>query len=200
MATQTKDLRGTRTEKNLVTAYLAESTAYTRYIYYAKQANKEKYYPVERIFIATANNEMHHSKVYFKFLQGGKVDVPMTVDAGVIGTTLENLATAADEEQHEGVDLYTAAAKTAREEGFEEIAEHFEAIATIEAEHEKRFRECIKRIKEGTLWKREKPIRWQCLVCGYEYVGTEPPVSCPACDHPYQYYVPVEEEVDAIAN
>lgn len=196
MATDPKSIRGTRTEKYLVTAYLAESTAYTRYIFYAKQANKEKLFPIEQIFTVTANNEMHHAKVYFKFLQGGKVEVPMNVDSGVIGTTAENLATAAEEEQHEGVDLYTEAAKVAREEGFDDIAEHFEAIAQVEAEHEKRFRLYLKRLQDGTLWKRDHPIRWQCLVCGYIYVGTEPPTVCPACDHPREHYMAMDDETN----
>ena len=197
-ATTTKCLRGSRTEKCLVTAYLAESTAYTRYMYYAQQAHKEGYYPIERVFMMTANNEMHHAKIYFKYLEGGQVVVPMNVDAGVIGNTLENLTIAANEEQHEGVDLYIASANIAREEGFDDIAAHFEAIATIEAAHEERFRTYIERINKGTVWKRPTAIKWQCLVCGYIYEGTEPPAeTCPACNHPRNFYVPLDEEVDA---
>ena len=197
MATEKKSIKGSKTEKNLVTAYLAESTAYTRYMFYAKQANKEGYFPIEHIFADTANNEMHHAKVYFKFLEGGKVDVPMNVDAGVIGTTAENLKLAAEEEEFEGVKLYTDAAKTAREEGFDEIASHFEAIATIKEHHRRRFLFWLRHVNEGTVWKREKPIKWQCLVCGYEYVGTTPPTVCPACDHPMQHYMPMDEETSA---
>lgn len=185
----TKKLKGTETEKNLVTAYLAESSAYTRYTYYATQANKEEYYPIERVFTETAANEFRHSKVFFKFLTGGKVEVPMDVDAGVIGTTEENLAIAAEEELHEGVEMYKAAAETARREGFDEIAEHFEAIAEIEMRHRRRFLHYLKQVKEGTVWKRDHDITWKCLVCGYEYRGKTPPEVCPACDHPYQHYV-----------
>lgn len=116
----------------------------------------------------------------------------MDADAGVIGTTAENLATAAHEEMVEGVELYTNAAKVADEEGFPEIASHFRAIATIEDRHRRRFLHYLKQVQEGTVWKREKPIVWKCLVCGYEYKGTEPPTSCPACDHPYQHYMAMD--------
>ncbi len=189
----TPNLKGTKTEKNLVTAYLAESAAYTRYTFYAQQATKEMYIPIAQIFNETAANELHHAKIYFKFLQGGKVQVPMDVDAGVIGTTEQNLATAAAEEETEGVDLYTNAAKVADEEGFPEIAEHFRAIATIEASHHRRFLHYLKQVKDGTVWKRDHEITWKCLVCGYEYRGTTPPEpKCPACDHPYQHYMAMD--------
>ncbi len=190
----TKSIKGTQTEKNLVIAYLAESTAYTRYTFYAAQANKENYFPIEKIFTETAANEMRHAKVFFKFLEGGQVSVPMNgVDAGIIGTTESNLATAAREELYEGVKLYTDAAAVAEKEGFHDIAEHFRAIATIEEHHRRRFERYLKHVKEGTVWKREKPIKWQCLVCGYIYEGTTPPAVCPACDHPYQHYMALDE-------
>ena len=184
-----KSIRGTKTEANLVISYLAESSAYTRYQFYAQQADKENYFPIGEIFRQTAANEMHHAKVYFKFLEGGSITVPVAADAGVIGTTAENLQIAANEERSEGVDLYTGFAKVADEEGFPEIAEHFRAIATIEQRHENRFMYYLQQVKDGTVWKREKPIKWQCLVCGYVYEGTTPPEVCPACDHPYQHYI-----------
>lgn len=184
-----KSLKGTQTEKNLVIAYLAESSAYTRYTYYAQQATKEQYFPIAIVFNDTAANELHHGKIFFKFLQGGNITVPCNADAGVIGTTEQNLITAAHEEEVEGVELYTNAAKVALEEGFPEIAAHFSAIATIEDQHRKRFLHYLDQVQKGTVWKRDKPITWKCLVCGYEYVGTEPPTKCPACDHPYQHYV-----------
>lgn len=192
MATTSKSIKGTRTEKNLVISYLAESSAYTRYTFYAAQADKEEYFPIGEIFRNTAANELRHSKVYFKFLEGGSITVPVAADAGVIGTTAENLATAAAEERAEGVDLYTGFAKVAEEEGFTEIAEHFRAIAEIEARHEARFNAYLKQVKDGTVWKRDKPIKWQCLVCGYVYEGTTPPEKCPACDHPYQHYIALD--------
>lgn len=189
-----KDIKGTRTEKNLVQAYLAESSAYSRYTYYAKQANKEGYFPVERIFNETAENELHHGKVFFKFLEGGKVNVPMDVDSGVIGTTVSNLATAIGEEETEGVEMYTSAAAVADDEGFPEIASHFRAIATVEKHHKERFEYYKHLIDTGTLWKRDKPVTWQCLVCGYEMVGTEPPRVCPGCDHPYQHFIAIGDD------
>lgn len=187
-----KDIRGTKTEANVLSAYIAESTAYSRYLFYAKQADKENYFPIGQIFRETADNELHHAKVYFKFLQGGKVTVPVCADSGVIGTTAENLTTAMNEEKTEGVEQYLAYAKTAKEEGFDEIADHFTAIANIERRHQARFARYLEQVNNGTVWKREKPIKWQCLVCGYVYEGTTPPEVCPACDHPYQHYIALD--------
>lgn len=180
------------TEVNLVKAYIAESTAYTRYTFYAQQAGKEQYFPIQKIFEETAANELHHGKIFFKFLEGGKVEAVGSYDAGVIGTTLQNLQIAAEEELQEGVDFYIKAAKTAEEEGFPVIAERFSSIAKIEDHHRRRFERYIKQVKEGTVWKREKPIKWQCLVCGYIYEGTTPPQVCPACAHPYQHYMALD--------
>lgn len=191
-----KSIKGTQTEKNLVAAYAAESTAYSRYTFYAQQADKELYFPIGKVFTDTAANELHHAKVFFKYLEGGQVNIDLTVDAGIIGTTLQNLTIAASEEQSEGVDAYIAFAKTADDEGFPEIAAHFRSIASIEARHEKRFRKLIQQINDGTVWKREQPIEWQCLVCGYTFFGTEPPKVCPACDHPYQHYMPLDMNLD----
>ena len=187
----TKSIKGTKTERNLVIAYMAESSAYTRYTFYAAQADKENNF---QIFRDTADNEMRHGKVFFKFLEGGSVSVDMPVDAGVIGDTASNLATAAKEELMEGVELYTNSAKVADEEGFPEIAEHFRAIAEIEDRHRRRFEHYLKQVKDGTVWKRDRKIKWQCLVCGYVYEGTEPPAVCPACDHPYQHYMGLDYE------
>lgn len=188
-----KSIKGTLTEKNLVNAYLSESAAYTRYTYYAKQADKENYFPVGEIFRQTADNELHHSKVFFKYLEGGVVPAMLDVDAGTIADTATNLETAVREEQKEGVEQYMAAAKTAEEEGFDEIASHFRAIAEVEEHHSRRFGHFLKHVQDGTLWKRDYPIRWQCLVCGYIHLGTEPPEEeCPACDHPRQHYMPLD--------
>lgn len=189
-----KSIKGTKTEKNLVIAYAAESMAYSRYTFYAAQADKENYFPVGEIFRETAANELRHAKVFFKFLEGGSVEVEVGVDAGVIGDTASNLATAMKEEETEGVQLYTNAAKVAEEEGFTEIASHFRAIAKIEQHHHDRFARYLKQVKEGTVWKREKPVTWRCLVCGYTVVGTEPPAVCPACDHPREHYMAIDEE------
>ncbi len=190
--TAQKSIKGTRTEKNLVVAYMAESSAYSRYLFYSRKADKENYFPIGKVFLETANNELRHAKVFFKFLEGGSVEVPFDVDAGVIGTTLENLKTAAHKELLEGVQLYTKAAEVADEEGFTEIASHFRAIATIENCHRRRFLHYIEQIEKGTVWKRDHEITWKCLVCGYEYKGTEPPAVCPACDHPYRHYMAMD--------
>lgn len=187
-----KSIKGTQTEKNLIISYVAESTAVTRYNFYASQAEKENYFPIQKVFLDTAANEFRHAKVYFKYLEGGSLSVPVSVDAGVIGTTAENLATAAHEELVEGSELYKTFAKTAKEEGFDDIASHFLAIATIEEHHRRRFLHYLKQVEEGTVWKREKPIIWKCLVCGYEYKGTEPPQTCPACDHPREHYMAMD--------
>ncbi|MDE6160077.1 MAG: rubrerythrin family protein [Muribaculaceae bacterium] len=190
--TDKKSIKGTKTELNLSTAYMAEAQAYARYTYYATQADKELYFPIGEVFRETAANELRHGKVYFKFLQGGKVEAPMSVDAGVIGTTAENLKISISEEEFEGVEFYLKAARTARKEGFDEIAEHFEAIAEIENVHKERFEKYLEQVKNGTVWKRDEPITWKCLVCGYEHVGVTPPVECPACDHPYQHYMAMD--------
>lgn len=194
----TKSIKGTETEKNLVKAYLSESAAYSRYTFYAQQADNENYFPIGQVFRETANNELRHAKVYFKMLQGGKVDVDLSVDSGVIADTATNLATAAAEELDEGVNMYTQAAETADKEGFTEIASHFRAIAKIEQSHHNRFIRLLQQVKDGTVWKREKPIKWRCLVCGYIYEGTTPPQVCPACDHPYQHYMALDDPEELV--
>lgn len=194
MATTKKSIKGTRTEINVANAYLSESSAYTRYIFYAKQAEKENYFPVSQIFTSTADNEMHHGKVYFKMLEGGVVDVPMTnIDAGIIGDTVTNLGYCIKEEEEEA-EFYLQSAQIADEEGFPEIASHFRAIAAVEQKHMLRFKKYLEMIKNGTLWKRSEPVTWQCLVCGYTVEGTEPPQKCPGCDHPYQHYIAIGDD------
>ncbi len=192
MAQTTPSIKGTATEKNLVISYMAESAAYTRYVFYAAQAEKENYFPIAQVFTETANNELRHAKIYFKYLEGGTLTVPLDVDAGIIGTTAQNLETAAQEELEEGSELYKKFAATAREEGFDDIAEHFEAIATIEEQHRRRFLHYLKQVEEGTVWKRDHDIKWKCLVCGYEFIGKEPPVKCPACNHPREHYMAMD--------
>ena len=189
-----KSIKGTETEKNLVAAYMSESAAYSRYTYYASQAEKENYYPIAEVFTETAANELRHGKIFFKYLEGGSVGCSLDVDAGVIGDTASNLATAAHEEMVEGVEQYTNAAKVADKEGFPEIAAHFRAIAETEGHHRQRFEAYLKQVQDGTVWKREKPIKWQCMVCGYIFEGTEPPKVCPACDHPQCHYKGLDME------
>lgn len=191
-----KSLKGTQTEKNLATAYMAESMAYTRYTFYAQQAVKEQYYDFGRILNETADNELHHAKIYLKYLEeSAAAPGPVNVDMGVLTDTLTNIRIAAAEEEKEGVELYRGFSETAREEGFDQIAEQFAEIAEIEDHHRRRFLEMARQIEEGTVWKRDKPIRWQCDVCGYIFEGTEPPKVCPACLHPYQHYFPAERDL-----
>lgn len=194
MSTVTKSLKGTKTLQNIVNSYMAESQSYARYVFSAHQADKENYYPVGVIFNETANNELHHAKIFLKMLQDEEIDCSAPVDAGYFGNTVTNLQTAIKEESTDGYEFYTACAQTAREEGFNDVASHFDAIAQAEKFHHDRFQHFLQMIQDGTLWKREKPVTWKCLVCGYTYVGTEPPVKCPGCDHPYQHYIAVEDE------
>ncbi len=193
MAT-TKSIKGTRTEQNLVLAFFAESTSYARYTFYASQAEKESYYPVAEIFRDTAANELRHAKIFYKYLENVPVPQTGSQNPGVIGDTVTNLQQSVQAEEMEGVEEYTKAAAVAREEGFDDIASHFEAIASIEKHHRDRFQRYLDMVQNGTLWKREKPVTWKCLVCGYQYVGTEPPTKCPACDHPYQHYMALDDD------
>ena len=189
-----KSLRGTKTETNLAIAYVAESCAVTRYTFFADAAQKENYFQYANIFRETAANELRHAKIYLRYLPEGNCVAPnIGVDAGIIGKTVDNLAVAAHEEEVEGVELYTNAAKVADDEGFTEIAERFRAIATIENHHKNRFETMRRRIEDGSVWKSDKPILWQCQVCGYIYEGTTPPEKCPACYHPYQHFMRAEE-------
>lgn len=194
MATNTKSIKGTRTEQCLVQAFISETTAVCRYTFYAQSATKENYFPVAEIFNETADNELRHAKIFYKLLENNNVELGNApTNPGILADTVTNLKQAIQSEEEEGVIEYTNAAKIAREEGFDEIAEHFEAIATIENHHKERFARYLQMVQDGTLWKRDHDVTWRCLVCGYQYVGQEPPKACPACDHPYQHYICVED-------
>ncbi len=186
---EVKSIKGTQTEKNLAISYLNESQSYARYTFYANQANKELYFPIGVVFNETAANELRHAKIFLGFLQGGSISAPTPVDALPPSGTEENLKISISEEQNEGVDAYLQYAEVADKEGFPDIASKFRAIAAIERTHLERFKLLLGQVQNGTVWKREKPIIWQCLVCGYEYEGLEPPKVCPACSHPYQHYM-----------
>lgn len=182
------DLKGTQTEKNILTAFAGESQARNRYTYFASQAKKDGYVQISEIFTETADQEKEHAKRLFKLLQGGEVEVAAAFPAGVIGTTLDNLKEAANGENHEYTDMYPGFAKTAAEEGFEEIAEIFKAIAVAEKQHEKRYLALAANIANNTVFKKDKPVVWRCRNCGYLHEGDGAPEECPACAHPQAHF------------
>lgn len=181
-------VKGTKTEKNLLTAFAGESQARNRYTYFASKAQKEGYVQISRIFEETAAQEKEHAERLFKFLEGGEAEVTASFPAGVIGTTAENLKAAAAGENYEWTDMYPSFAKTAREEGFNEIAAVFEAIAVAEKQHEKRYLGLLANVHNGKVFKKDKPVVWRCLNCGYLHEGPEAPANCPSCDHPRDYF------------
>jgi rubrerythrin len=181
-------LKGTQTEKNILTAFAGESQARNRYTFFAGVARKEGYDQISFSFEETADQEKEHAKRLFKLLEGGDVEIQAAYPAGVIGTTADNLEAAAGGEYYEWNEMYPSFAKVAREEGYNEIADIFEAIAVAEKQHEKRYRGLLANLKGGTVFKKDKPVVWRCRNCGYLYEGAEAPDPCPACDHPQAYY------------
>jgi len=173
------ELKGTKTEQNLKAAFAGESQARNKYNYFAKVARKEGYLYIGKIFEETADNELQHAKDEFKHLSG-------------IGDTVSNLEEAISGEHYETVDMYPAFAKEAREEGFEETARLFEQIAKVEARHRDRYKKLLSMVKDGSVFKREKPIKWKCSKCGFIHEGTEPPTKCPSCKHPLEYFEPAD--------
>jgi len=182
------ELKGSQTEKNLLTAFAGESQARNRYSYFASQAKKDGYEQIRAIFEETANQEKEHAKREFKFLEGGEVEIAAAFPAGVIGNTLENLKAAAAGEDYETTEMYPGFAKIADEEGFSEIAEVFRNIAIAEARHRDRYLALNKNIEEGKVFKKDTPVRWVCRNCGYVHEGPEAPERCPACAHPQAYF------------
>ncbi|MDD5089483.1 MAG: rubrerythrin family protein [Candidatus Wallbacteria bacterium] len=181
-------LKNTRTERNLLASFAGESQARNRYTYFASVAKKEGFVQVSQIFEETADQEKEHAKRFFKFLEGGTVEIQASFPAGRIGTTVENLKAAADGEHEEHTVLYPEAAKIAREEGFNDIATVFEKICVAEKQHEKRYRGLLAGIESGKVFKKDRKITWRCLNCGYLHEGNEAPESCPACAHPMAYF------------
>ena len=177
-------LKGSQTEKNILTAFAGESQARNRYTYFASMAKKEGFVQMASIFEETANQEKEHAKRLFKLLEGGEVQITGSFPAGVIGPTLENLKSAADGEKYEHTIMYPDFAKTARNEGFNAIAMIFEAIAVAEKQHEKRYNMLAANIEAGRVFKRDSKVTWQCSNCGYLHEGDEAPNVCPACAHP----------------
>jgi len=181
-------LKGTETEKNLLTAFAGESQARNRYSYFASQAKKEGYVQMAAIFEETANQEKEHAKRLFKFLEGGEVEIQAAFPAGVIASTRENLEAAAAGEHYENTEMYPNFAQVADKEGFAEIAAVFRMIAIAEKNHEDRYLALAKNIADGRVFKRETPVRWVCRNCGYVHEGTEAPKSCPACAHAQAHF------------
>lgn len=186
-------LKGTRTEKNILTAFAGESQARNRYTYFASQARKDGYKQMEAIFLETADQEKEHAKRLFKMLVGGDVEVSAAFPSGVVGSTLENLKASAAGENHEHTEMYPGFAKIAREEGFGDIADVFESIAVAEAFHEKRYLAMAANIEAGRVFKRDAPVTWRCRNCGYLHEGEEAPDLCPACAHPTAHFEIKEE-------
>ena len=189
---ETKSIKGTRTEQNLLKAFAGESQARTRYTYFASVAKKEGYEQISGVFLETAEQEKEHAKRFFKFLEGGMVEITASYPAGIIGTTIENLTEAANGENEEWDILYPEFARIAQEEGFPQIATAFKMIAKVEVEHEKRYRKLLANITDGTVFKKEEKIEWQCRNCGYVHEGTDAPQTCPACLHPQAYFEPMK--------
>ena len=170
------ELKGSKTEENLLAAFAGESEARNKYTYYASKARKEGYVQIANIFEETAANEKEHAKIWFKLLKGG------------LGTTAENLADAAAGENYEWTDMYATFAKEAREEGFDEIATLFEGVAAIEKEHEERYKKLLENVEKGLVFSKDGDTIWQCSNCGHICIGKQAPEVCPVCAHPQSYF------------
>ena len=183
-----KSIKGTKTEQNLLKAFAGESQARMRYNYFAKQAKKEGLEQIAAIFEETAINEKAHAKRFFKFLEGGAVEITAMYPAGKIGTTLENLKASAEGENEEWTELYPEFARIAEEEGFKKVASAFKLIAKVEKAHEERFSTLYANLEAGKVFKRGNKILWKCRNCGYIHEGENAPKTCPACLHPQSYF------------
>jgi rubrerythrin len=183
-----KKLKGSQTEKNLLKAFAGESQARNRYTFFASVARDEGFEQISAIFLETADNEKEHAKIFFKHLEGGDATIEAGYPAGKIGTTAENLLAAAAGEKMEWGTLYPAFEKVARQEGFNEVADSFKEIAEVEKHHEERYRKLLENVKNNTVFKKDKVVRWKCRNCGYIHEGKEAPKECPACKHPQRFY------------
>ena len=183
-------IKGTKTEQNLLKSFAGESQARSRYTFFASVAKKEGYEQIAGVFMETAEQEKEHAKKFFKYLEGGMVEITASYPAGIISTTAENLKAAADGENEEWADLYPEFAQIAQEEGFPQIANTFRQIAKVEAEHEARYRKLLERVETGKVFERDEEIEWQCRNCGYVLKGKKAPMKCPACEHPQAYFEP----------
>jgi len=190
-----KSLKGTKTEQNLLKSFAGESQARNRYEFFSKAAKKEGFEQISRIFQETANQEKEHAKRFFKFLEGGAVEITATFPAGIIGTTKENLKAAAEGENEEWTELYPLFSEIAKEEGFPEIALAFKMIAKVEAEHERIYLKLLQNISEDTVFIKEGKVWWKCINCGYVYQSEKALELCPACLHPKAYMQIREENI-----
>ena len=182
------EMKGSQTEKNLLASFAGESQARNRYTYFASAARKEGCIQISDIFAETADQEKEHAKRFFSFLEGGMVEITAAYPAGVVGTTAENLKAAAGGEHEEWTDLYPGFAQVARDEGFETVAKLYEAVSVAEKQHEKRYRDLLANVENGTVFKKDAPVVWRCRNCGYLHKGAESPAQCPACAHPQAYF------------
>jgi rubrerythrin len=190
-----KSLKGTKTEKNLLAAFAGESQARNRYTYFASAARNEGFEQIANIFAETAENEREHAKIFFQHLEGGEVEITASYPAGAIKDTKSNLEAAADGEKMEWTSIYQDFAKTAKDEGFPEVARSFEQISRVEKYHEARYRKLINNIENDDVFKRKAPVKWHCINCGYVLEGNEAPKECPACKHPRAYYEILAENI-----
>jgi len=183
-----KSIKGSETEKNLLKSFAGESQARNRYTYFASAARKEGFEQIANIFMETAENEKEHAKVFFKYLEGGPLEITATYPAGMIKDTKSNLEAAADGENEEWTKLYSGFAKIARQEGFIDVAVSFEEISKVEKFHEARYRKFVANISNNEVFKKKAQVRWHCINCGYILEGDEAPNQCPACKHPKAFY------------
>lgn len=187
-------IKGSETKKNLLKSFAGESSARNRYTYFASAARKEGLEQIAAVFEETANQEKEHAKRMFKFLEGGDLEITASYPAGIIGTTAENLKAAAAGEHHEHTNLYPAFAKTAREEGFKDVAAMYDAVSIAEKHHEERYLALLKNVEGGTVFTKSGKTVWTCRNCGYVHTGTEALEKCPACLHPQSFFQVLSEE------
>ena len=182
------DFKGSKTEKNLLAAFAGESQARTRYTFFASVAKKEGYEQIAGIFLETAGNEKEHAELFFKHLKGGMVELKADFPAGLISSTAENLKAAAEGENMEWGTIYPNFANVAEQEGFSEVAETFRNVAKVEASHERRYLKLLANVTQGSVFKKDMPIKWKCRNCGYVFEGSEVPDECPVCSHARSYF------------
>jgi rubrerythrin len=182
------ELKGSQTEKNLLAAFAGESQARTRYTFFASAARNEGYEQISAIFQETSDNEKEHAQLFFNHLKGGMVEIKAAYPAGIVGTTAQNLLAAAEGEKMEWGSLYPGFAETADKEGFKEVAVTFRMVSKVEAYHERRYRKVLASVDQGTVFKKDSPIKWKCRNCGYVLEGNAAPEKCPVCHHAKSFF------------